>query len=257
MDLTTTHKEVFDNKKQNSLEDEAVPPLVKDKSAKTPRWYKSTDNESENKVSEISTQMYDYIHHSGVRRPKSFKPLMKYHQPETKFETKTLYKNAFTEHGNQRRKPMIPAARTKDDEVIRHIVNNEGVYDTEYNRTFLQAPDKFDRPRAIIPKNSNRTSGKFYDKTSYSCNYDCEGDRSIARMPSFRPKTISDPWHKSDDTSDQFKSTTREHFKGVFAKPANICRPKIKKENGIGNVTRQVHFDTEYSNCFKEQQASS
>lgn len=68
MDLTTTHREVFQPKENEAVEN-AVPPLAKDKSAKTPKWYKSIESNSNS----CSTQRYDYIHHSGVTRPRSFK----------------------------------------------------------------------------------------------------------------------------------------------------------------------------------------
>jgi hypothetical protein len=254
MDLKTTHREVFHAKDQNKGDtDEAVPPLAKDKSAKTPKWYKSieVDNGCEG---DMSTQRSDYIHHSDVSRPKSFKPLLQYHQPDTKFETNTLYKRAFTIHGNQRRKPMVPAIRTKDEEIIRHVMSKEAIYDTEYCRTYQTAPDQFRRPKAIVPKTTNRTKGTFYGNTSYSANFHCDNNRHVPRMPSFKPKKVSDPWHKTGD-SDDFRSTTREHYMGAFAKPASICRPKIKKETGITDGEGEARFDTEYSNCFDAPKA--
>jgi len=247
MDLTTTHREVFHPKESEAVEN-AVPPLAKDKSAKTPKWYKSI----ESKHDDCSTQRGDYIHHSGVTRPKSFKPLLTYHQPDTKFETSTLYKKAFTIHGNHRRNPMVPATRTKDDEIIRHVMANEAIYDTEYCRTYQEAPEKFCRPSAIVPKTTNRTKGQFYSNTSYADNFHCDNDRHVARMPSFKPKKISDPWHKNIDNKEHFRSTTRDHYMGKFAKPATICRPKIKKEQGITDGEGEARFDTEYSNCFEK-----
>jgi len=248
MDLTTTHFDAFKPKcDTEGIELVAVPPLLKDKSAKKPGWYRSIDSEKD----AVSTQMHDYIVHSGVTRPKSFKPLLKYNKPSTEFHTKTLYKNAFTIHGNQRRKPMIPAARTKDDEIIKHMISKDALYDTEYHRIYRQHQHRC-RPEAIVPKTTQKTGGTFYDATSYSQNYNCDAERAVARIPSFRPKKISDPWYKSTDTESQFRSTTRDHYTGTYARPATICRPKIKKDQGIGNVTREVHFDTEYSYCFAE-----
>lgn len=246
MDLTTTHRDVFSKKPSNVAQETAVPPLAKDKSSKTPKWYKSIEKNSNEGV---STQRQDYIHHDSVMRPKSFKPILTYNPPETKFETGTLYKNAFTTHGNQRRKPMVPATRTKEDEIIRHCCEQNGVYDTEYERTFQKAGPNFSRPRAIVPKTTNRSKGQFFDSTSYSANFNCDENRHIARMPSFKPKKGSDPWQKSKE-NDHFRSTTRDHYKGKKAMPAAICRPKIKKEQGITDGDCEPHFDTEYQHCF-------
>lgn len=246
MDLTTTHREIFHPKDNEKSDEAAVPPLAKDKSAKTPKWYKSVDCSTD----DCSTQRCDYIHHNGVMRPKSFKPLLTYHQPDTRFETSTLYKQAFTVHGNQRRKPMVPAIRTKDEEIIRHCMSTENIYGTEYDRTYKEAK-QFIRPKAIVPKTTNRTKGQFYGNTSYGANFHCDTARHVARMPSFKPKKISDPWHKSNDgDGEHFRSTTKDHYMGQFAKPAAICRPKIKKEQGITDGEGEARFDTEYSNCF-------
>jgi len=146
---------------------------------------------------------------------------------------------------------MVPAPRAKDEEIIRHVVSKDAIYDTEYKRTYLEAnPEKFSRPAPIVPKTTNRSKGEFYDTTSYSANYHCDDDRHIPRMPNFRPQKISDPWHKSTDSGDHFKSTTRDHYMGTFAKPAMICKPKIKKEQGITNNSGEAQFDTEYQNCY-------
>jgi len=245
MDLTTTHHDAFQIKENSPGVIEAVPPLAKDKSAKTPKWYKSIEDQGDG----ASTQRVDYIRHDGVTRPKSFKPLLKYHKPNKTFETNTLYNNAFKEHGNHRRKPMVPAPRAKDEEIIRHVMAKDAIYDTEYKRTYMEAGSEFARPVPIVPKTTNRTKGKFYDSTSYSANFHCDDDRHIPRMPSFRPKKMSDPWYKATD-DEHFVSTTREHYMGKFAEPANICRPKIKKEQNIANGTGEAHFDTEYKNCY-------
>lgn len=247
MDLTTTHAGAFSKKPNSVKEEKAVPPLAKDKSSKTPKWYKSIE---QNSAEGMSTQRQDYIHHDSVFRPKSFKPTLTYNPPNTRFETNTLYKNAFTTHGNQRRKPMVPATRTKDEEIIRHCCEDNGVYDTEYARTFQEAGPKFTRARAIIPKSTNRSKGQFFDATSYSANFHCDESRHISRMPSFKPKKGSDPWQKSKENGDHFKSTTRDHYKGKKAMPAAICRPKIKKEQGITDGDCEPHFDTEYNHCF-------
>lgn len=247
MDLTTTHQNVF-NKKALAEELIAVPPLQKDKTAQIPGWYKSMDSTNGAR----STQMDDYIKHDGVCRPKSFQPLHVYTPPSTKFHSNTLYSNAFTTKGNHKRAPMVPAVRTKDDEIIKSVMSNDGIYNTEYKQTYQQAPEDFHRPGAIVPKTSNRSSGKFYEGTSYTQNFNCDQDRAIARVPSFKPKKLVNPWYKakSDMDADHFKSTTQEHYQGERAAPASICRPKIKKDQAIGNMDREVHFETEYNNCF-------
>lgn len=255
MDLTTTHTQAFSSKNAvvNQNEIDAVPPLIKDKSAKVPGWYKSIDIDFQNELA--STQMRDYIGHSGVVRPKSFQPLHVYNPPSTKFHENTLYKNAFTEHGNQRRKPMVPAPRKKDEQVISHVVDETDIYRTEYNRIYQKAPLSFIRPKAIVPKTTKRIGGKFFEGTSYRQNFNLTKDMKTARVPSFSPKKISDPWYKSGGDDEQFTSTTREHYQGEFAVPATICKPKIKQdgnwtEHGNAN-TREASFETEYGNCFE------
>jgi len=257
MDLTTTHQQVFSKKnaRVDNTKNLAVPPLLKDKSAKTPGWYRSIDGNHH----QLSTQMQDYIVHKGVMRPKSFQPVQVYNQPSTRFNTDTLYKKAFTQHGNHRRAPMKPAIRTKEDEIIKHVFKSNDIYDTEYKRIYLEAPKAFIPPKPIVPKTTNRTTGRFYDETSYSQNFNADVDRSSARVPSFKPKKVSNPWYKSNDDSDKahFRSTTREHYQGKFALPATICKPKIKKEamqTKWGAIEREVHFDTEYGQCFRSNQ---
>jgi len=256
MDLTTTHQKVFNNK---ALDDSlvAVPPLTKDKKGGKPRWYRSSDS----KDNDISTQMNDYVKHSGVSRPKSFQPVQKYKAPETKFHTETLYGGAFTTKGNHRRAPMVPAARTKDDEIIRSVCNANELYSTEYDQTYKEAPSQFVRPAPIVPKTSNKSAGKFYEGTSYTQNFNCEQDRSVPRALSYKPKVkpnCSNPWStKANFDSEQgqhFKSTTQEHYQGKTAMPASICRPKInKKDQAIGSNEGEVHFETEYNNCFADR----
>ena len=247
MDLTTTHQKVF-NKKALTEDLQAVPPLQKDKSSRAPGWYKSADANP----GQRSTQMDDYIKHDGVCRPKSFQPVQVYKPPSTKFHSNTLYNNAFTVKGNHKRAPMIPAVRTKDDEIIKSCMSNEGIYNTEYKQIYMEAPTDFHRPAAIVPKTSNRNSGRFYEGTSYTQNYNCDQDRSVARAPSFKPKKLVNPWFKAqnDMDADHFKSTTQEHYQGERAMPASICRPKIKKDQAGLALDREVHFETEYNNCF-------
>jgi len=250
MDLTTTHQNVFNNK---ALDDElvAVPPLAKDKRGGRPKWYRSADASND----QMSTQMNDYVKHNGVCRPKSFQPKMEYEPPATKFHTETLYGGAFTEKGRHRREPMIPATRTRDDEIIRTVMGNENIYQTEYDQTYQEAPTEFKRPASIVPKTSNRSAGKFYEGTSYTQNFNCDQDRSVARVPSFKPKK-ADAWYKAQNhtaDSEHFKSTTQEHYQGERAMPAEICKPKIKKDQAICRMDRDVHFETEYNNCFQNQ----
>jgi hypothetical protein len=246
MDLTTTHQKVFSPKNPGE-ELVAVPPLQKDKEAKKPGWYTSRAGED----ATVSTQTSDYVKHDGVRRPKSFQPLHVYNPPTQKFHDKTLYKGAFTIHGNNRRAPMIPAVRTKDDEIIKSVCASEDVYHTEYNATYQT--NKAVRPaKPIVPKNTNRSSGKFYDKTSYAQNFHCSSDRKMDRMPSFKPKKLLNPWYKAnEDTAETLTSTTREHYQGDHALPATICRPKINKDQ-MNQNEREVHFDTEYNVCFQK-----
>jgi len=254
MDLTTTHQSVFDTKAIVGDRSQAVPPLVKDKSAKTPKWYKS-ENADEGPR---STQMDDFIRHDGVVRPKSFQPLRQYESPSTKFHTDTLYNQAFTTKDSSKRKPMVPAPRTKDDELIKTVISGSDIYSTEYGKTYTQAPSNFHRPRPIVPSTQNRTGGRFFDSTSYSHNFNCEETRNIARVPSFRPKKLKNPWYKSSSDSDDshFKSTTQDHYKGERALPASICKPKTKKDQAIGSMDRAVHFETEYNNCFTKETAA-
>jgi len=253
MDLTTTHQSVFDTKAVNGDGLQAVPPLQKDKSAKTPGWYKTAEAD----MGPRSTQMDDFIRHAGVLRPKSFQPIRQYEPPGTKFHTDTLYNKAFTTKGNHRRAPMIPAVRTKDDELIKTVISTNDIYATEYDKTYMEAPKTFSRPRAIVPSTSNRSGGRFYDGTSYSQNFHCDEARNVARVPSFKPKKLVNPWYKatSDSDNEHFKSTTQDHYQGAAAMPASICKPKTKKDQAIGNMDRAVHFETEYNNCFTKETA--
>lgn len=249
MDLTTTHQKVFSPKKPDE-ELVAVPPLQKDKSSKKPGWYTSRQYGEDTTA---STQMSDYVKHDGVRRPKSFQPLHVYIPPTQKFHNKTLYKGAFTIHGNHKRAPMVPAVRTKDDEIIKSVCASEDVYHTEYNATYQAGKSGQASPaKPIVPKSTNKSQGKFYDATSYAQNFNCASDRKIERLPSFKPKKLLNPWYKSnDDASDTLTSTTRSHFQGDPALPASICRPKINKDQ-LATVEREVHFDTEYNVCFQK-----
>lgn len=252
MDLTTTHKSAY-HTKAIAGGGEAVPPLRKDKSAKIPGWYKSIDAAEGPR----STQMDDFIRHETVLRPKSFKPIRQYEAATTKFHTDTLYNKAFTTKGNHRRAPMTPAIRTKDDELIKTVLSTNDIYSTEYDQTYTEAPETFRRPRKIVPSQSNRSGGRFYDRTSYSQNFNCDEDRNVARVPSYKPKKLVNPWYKAtnDSDNDHFKSTTQDHYQGTKAMPAIICRPKTKKDQAIGNMEREVHFDTEYNNCFTKETA--
>lgn len=255
MDLTTTHRSVFNGKAITDSDGlQAVPPLIKDKSAKIPGWYKAMDYDEAPR----STQMDDFICHDNVMlRPKSFQPIRQYESPTTKFHTDTLYNRAFTTKGNHRRAPMIPAVRTKDDELIKTVLSTNDIYSTEYDQTYKEAPDSFSRPKNIVPKTSNRSGGRFYDGTSYSQNFNCDEARNIARVPSFKPKKLVNPWYKAakDIDSDHFKSTTQDHYQGAPALPASICKPKTKKDQAIGSMDRAVHFETEYNNCFTKETA--
>lgn len=267
MDLTTTHQRAYHNK---ALDDTlvAVPPLAKDKRGGRPKWY--TNGTEGANHSEISTQMNDYISHTGVSRPKSFQPKMEYSAPEKKFHTQTLYGGAFTIKGNHQRRPMVPAVRTKDDEIIKSVCNANDVYSTEYDQTYKEAPNTFRKPAAIVPKTSNKSAGKFYEGTSYSQNFNCDEDRNVPRAQSYKPtvkpnSNVGSPWStKANFDSEQgqhFKSTTQEHYQGETANPASICRPKIKKDWGgeksgevEGNNEREVQFETEYNKCFSDKQ---
>lgn len=194
---------------------------------------------------------------------------MEYSAPEKKFHTETLYGGAFTIKGNHQRRPMVPAVRTKDDEIIKSVCNANDVYSTEYDQTYKEAPNTFRKPAAIVPKTSNKSAGKFYEGTSYSQNFNCDEDRNVPRAQSYKPtvkpnSNVGSPWStKANFDSEQgqhFKSTTQEHYQGETANPASICRPKIKKDWGgeksgevEGNNEREVQFETEYNKCFSDR----